>query len=362
MEEATDISLNAPQSGFSFVNNRNQKIHVRHYLPESPNKVRGVVLWIHGYGGHINDPKGTTLGESMSKKGLAIITMDLHGHGYSEGERAYLEDWNHFVDDELQFLEMVCLPPGSRACKNKEGSSSDEDPPTTTTAASQLDSGENLGIPADFLEKLQSPEIPFFLAGESLGGGLAVLMATQMSGHAHLASRFKGFAVIAPAVVGKPPPYPVVWLLQHLVLPFFPKTLVPQMIEPVNDPNLLWKSPEIIKRNTEQDTWGQPGALAWGHNMRFATGFSLIRMTEHIRSILPEVTCPFYIVHDPDDGVCEFSGSQMLFDLAKTDATKWARAKVLDPFTGSLHDILWNETEEAISRISSWCLEALDAA
>lgn len=35
----------------------------------------------------------------MPEHGLCMYQMDLEGHGYSGGERAYIEDYNHWVDD-----------------------------------------------------------------------------------------------------------------------------------------------------------------------------------------------------------------------------------------------------------------------
>lgn len=39
------------------------------------------------------------MGMAMPKQGLCMYQMDLEGHGYSGGERAYIEDYNHWVDD-----------------------------------------------------------------------------------------------------------------------------------------------------------------------------------------------------------------------------------------------------------------------
>lgn len=42
------------------------------------------------------------MGLAMPEQGLCMYQMDLEGHGYSGGERAYIEDYNHWVDDYRQ--------------------------------------------------------------------------------------------------------------------------------------------------------------------------------------------------------------------------------------------------------------------
>ena len=39
------------------------------------------------------------MGQTLCRQGLCVIEMDLEGHGYSGGERAYVEDYHHWVDD-----------------------------------------------------------------------------------------------------------------------------------------------------------------------------------------------------------------------------------------------------------------------
>jgi len=42
------------------------------------------------------------MGLAMPEQGLCMYQMDLEGHGYSGGERAYIEDYHHWVDDYRQ--------------------------------------------------------------------------------------------------------------------------------------------------------------------------------------------------------------------------------------------------------------------
>ncbi|CAM9787553.1 unnamed protein product, partial [Phaeothamnion confervicola] len=52
---------------------------------------RGLVLFIHGLGGHCNSPPKVAFGRDLAATGIATVMPDLPGHGYSEGERCYVE-------------------------------------------------------------------------------------------------------------------------------------------------------------------------------------------------------------------------------------------------------------------------------
>lgn len=58
-----------------------------------------VLSSVQRYGSHCNSPRKHEMGLSMPQKGLAMFQMDLEGHGYSGGERAYIEDYKHWVED-----------------------------------------------------------------------------------------------------------------------------------------------------------------------------------------------------------------------------------------------------------------------
>lgn len=47
------------------------------------------------------------MGLAMPEQGLCMYQMDLEGHGYSGGERAYIENYNHWVDDYRQVCALV---------------------------------------------------------------------------------------------------------------------------------------------------------------------------------------------------------------------------------------------------------------
>lgn len=42
----------------------------------------------------------------MPPVGLAMVQLDLPGHGYSQGERAYIDSYTHWLDDYFQVGRM----------------------------------------------------------------------------------------------------------------------------------------------------------------------------------------------------------------------------------------------------------------
>lgn len=62
------------------------------------------------YGGHISSYHKMKIGNDLPPLGLAVAMLDLPGHGYSEGERAWIKQYSHWVDDILQVLLPLTIP------------------------------------------------------------------------------------------------------------------------------------------------------------------------------------------------------------------------------------------------------------
>ena len=71
------------------------RIHHDAWLPDGD--VHGVAVLLHGYGEHLG--LYDALGRRLARDGIAVHAMDAVGHGRSDGERALIADWNHYVDD-----------------------------------------------------------------------------------------------------------------------------------------------------------------------------------------------------------------------------------------------------------------------
>eukprot|EP00752_Nemacystus_decipiens_P009718 g8678.t1 len=334
---------NLPQSEEYFINKRGHVIHFRSYVPESADAIKAVVLFSHGYGAHCNSPRKHQMGLAMPEQGLCMYQMDLQGHGYSGGERAYIEDYNHWVDDYRQLLELVA------------GDGMDASHSTSSEAGD-----EAAGVPPHFFTASEAHrkrlrEVPIFIAGESLGGALSILLGLSLQESNHpLLPRFKGQVLVAPAIKGNPPPAMLVAALRHFVVPLVPRWQIPSCLESVNRPEMCVLEVDE-RRHANHDVLGYPGGLGWGGNMRFRTGLNLIDLTAEVSRRLEHVKFPFLIMHDPGDSIVQFDSSKELAYRASTPHGS-PRGRELRPMKGWLHCLLTNCPEIAIQHLQDWVL------
>ena len=190
----------APASGLTWRNGGADAplLAYREFKAASP---KGFVVWQHGVGAHCNERSDTLLGEACAARGLSMFAMDLSGHGYSEGLSCYIEDYTQHVDDLEKFVAHV---------RRQHGLGS----------------------------------LPFFVGGESYGGGLSLLVGLRLHGHPLNGQGFCGVLLAAPLVVGNAPPAPVTWTLRNCCLPCCPTAAPFFMPNPVN-PEAIWNDPAI---------------------------------------------------------------------------------------------------------------------
>ena len=79
------------------------RIHHDVWLPDGD--VRGIVVLLHGYGEHLG--LYDALGRRLARDGHAIHAMDAVGHGRSDGARALIASWDHYVDDARQLVNLA---------------------------------------------------------------------------------------------------------------------------------------------------------------------------------------------------------------------------------------------------------------
>lgn len=65
-------------------------------------KVNALICLIHGHGDHIM--RFRHMAAWLSQKGIAIVGMDLRGHGNSEGKRGHIPSYSQLLDDVSQLL------------------------------------------------------------------------------------------------------------------------------------------------------------------------------------------------------------------------------------------------------------------
>eukprot|EP00903_Cladosiphon_okamuranus_P005865 g5802.t1 len=331
----TALDFNLPKGDKFLLNSRGQRLHIRTFLPEAGVEVKALLFWYHGYAAHVNGPTLLDFTKGMAASGYAVIALDQHGHGYSDGATVLISDYKHLIDDNLAVLDVVMKgTPDGEQC--------------------------SLGLDADVRDKMT--KLPFFLGGQSLGGALSLLMALRIRSdpsRSDVASKFVGTMLNCPAIKANPPPQPILFLLKHVIAPIFPDRQIPKFLETVSVPELVWVRQEHIEMGA-LDKVGQPGGLGWPGTMRLGTGATLIDMLADLDSRLPEVNFPFLVLHDPEDGVVRFEGTEKLLEEATTPADV-ARGKELKEMNGLKHDLVSNATPQMIEAYIDWAGARLEA-
>lgn len=182
--QAMDSALPECQEHGWFESNGAQ-LHYRKFMPRD--KPKGVVVYQHGILAHTGNAfvlkngrkvNGALMADSFIKEGYALYSLDMLGHGFSEGLRWFVLDWKVNRDDLDNFARF---------------------------AASE------------------NPTVPLFLFGESYGSTTVLHLARKWQDNKSFPETFAGIITNAPAVVAEMPPYPIVFTLRYILAPLFPR-------------------------------------------------------------------------------------------------------------------------------------------
>lgn len=240
----------------SFVSAANGlKIYTQAWLPEG--NLRGVVLMVHGLGEHSG--RYAHVGVAFNAAGFAFYALDHHGHGRSEGERAYFDTFDHAVRDLQQYAEGV---------------------------------------------KAAHPGKPLFIYCHSLGTLIGLSYALWAG------ADLRGMIVSGtPLELEAHTAKPLVWAAS-LLNSIAPKTQISSL-----PPKFLSTDAAAVKAY-EQDP------LNDHKNPRARMGYHVLHVSRDIRSRMSNLKMPLFIVHGSDDALCPPAGSQTLYGGAgATDKT-----------------------------------------
>jgi alpha-beta hydrolase superfamily lysophospholipase len=321
-------------AGDYVVNARQQRLNLRLSWP--PSSPESILLVLHGYGAHSNRPTFRALCEALVAEGIAVLSLDFHGHGYSQGERAFIESAVHLVDDALCALLALFAPKSGLACCVAHSAS---------------------GIKH------------IFVMGHSLGGGTALVIANILASgpdaigktelftsHEAVFVRdicplFRGVLCLCPVSGGAVVPSlarPVVDSLLWL----FPNSNIPARLMDENQTNhLVWASDEY-RCYIEADGFpANPAGLSFGANMRFGTILSVLSLGDLVRATVTQATYPFMILHDPSDDVILPLDGSLAFVIEAPSSDK-----ELVTVAGAWHDPLANKPVTVIRLLRGWIL------
>lgn len=229
-------------------------LHVQSWWPEE--RSQALVAVMHGYGEHSGRHARTA--EALAQQGYAVVAWDHRGHGRSEGRRAYVERFDHYLDDALAVIRS--------AQAGYEG--------------------------------------PLYLLGHSMGGTLAVLLT--LGGRLHPAGLILSAAALAP---GEDIPPIMVRLAPLLgaVLPSLPTVKIKS--------HSLSRDEQIVEQY-DTDPLNFRGAAP----ARFASEFlgGILRA----RAGVPRLELPLLVLYGGQDQLINPEGSRFVYAEAhSTDKT-----------------------------------------
>eukprot|EP00013_Stygamoeba_regulata_P026107 CAMPEP_0177655186 /NCGR_PEP_ID=MMETSP0447-20121125/14806_1 /TAXON_ID=0 /ORGANISM="Stygamoeba regulata, Strain BSH-02190019" /LENGTH=341 /DNA_ID=CAMNT_0019159035 /DNA_START=24 /DNA_END=1049 /DNA_ORIENTATION=+ len=233
-----------------FSNRQGLWIYHRAWIPKE--SVRAVILIVHGFGEHCG--RYHHLASVFNNEGFAVFSMDHQGHGQSHGERAYVDEFQHYVDDLCDFLDAHVLP----AC------------------------GE-MGNP------------PVFLLGHSMGGLISVYLAQRRP------DLFKGVVLSGPAIAPDPKvATPFMRGLAHVLCHLFPRLSVP-------------KDKFHVSRDAQQQALYEVDPLIYRGGFRARHAHEMLTAMGGVERMLPHIKWPFFIIHGTEDSLVQVAGAQQLY-------------------------------------------------
>jgi alpha-beta hydrolase superfamily lysophospholipase len=236
------------------------------------------------------------MSDSLTKNGYALYSLDMLGHGFSEGLRWYVPDWKVNRDDLDKF--------------------------------SRFASAEN-------------PGVPLFLLGESYGSTTVLHLARKWQDNDNAPKEFAGIVTNAPAIVSEMPPYPVVFTLRYVLAPLFPRWVPFFMPNPVSA-DRIWRDEEVRGHHTDP-RWMEMGLDGGGRPFRLRTAVSLTNALEEVRdTTIPGLNVPFCALHGENDVAIPIEGLDLLEEKAATPAEDRVVYRIKDAY----HDLLSDPTSD----------------
>lgn len=273
-----------------FVNADGQYIFCRYWKPEK--EVKALVLHVHGYAEHCGRSK--ELAEKLMEIGVFSFAHDHYAHGESQGLRSHITDYTILTRDMLQHIDLI---------------------------------------------QPKYPDLPIFLYGHSMGGGLSVLVAHERPNF------FKGILLSAPFITPSPDTAtPFKLFLANVISKIAPKIRIGKL------------NPEFLSRDQKQVDDYMKDPLNDIDGMRAGIAIQFLAMSDKIKEVLPKTDVPIFVAHSEDDGLCDVGGSKLLIEVSNS------KDKTLKLYKECMH-MLEHETpefvEEYFAEVFKWIQERI---
>lgn len=217
-----------------------------------------LVFLIHGYGAYC--ARFEQFAKKLNEIGAYVFSHDHIGHGDSEGDGWFIEDFRTLTRDILDHIKIV---------------------------------------------QDKYPSLPLFLFGHSMGGSLAVCIAAENP------DMFKGVIVSGGSMVldsNTASPFQL-FLLRNIT------KILPRM-------KLMKLTADDLTRDKEDLEFCKTDPMQVQHGLICRTAQSLIDLSLYSQTVMEQVVSPLLILHGGVDRVTCVDGSKMLHEKSKsTDKT-----------------------------------------
>jgi acylglycerol lipase len=225
------------------------------WLPDG--EPRAAVVVVHG----INEHSGryARLAGDLNGHDYAVYTMDLRGHGRSEGERALIRSFDRYLDDVGQLVERVAA---------------------------------------------RQPGKPLFIFGHSMGGAIVALLAITRP------PKVRGIVLSSPAILIAGNVFPVLRRLASLVSRVWPTLRITRL------------GCRFISHDQAVVEAFRNDPLVFHGRFPVCTGAEILRAAQRIQSDARQFALPLLVLHGTGDLVTDPAGSRLLVARAgSTDKT-----------------------------------------
>ncbi|XP_015930038.1 monoglyceride lipase [Parasteatoda tepidariorum] len=251
-EEKLSQTFDIEHYNGTFLNNKNLSIHCYYWKPSV--EPRALLLISHGYAEHTGPYE--QLAKEVCSKGFFVFSHDHAGHGHSEGNRAFVTDIHHLVDDTVAHIQII---------------------------------------------RQDYPDLPLFVCGHSMGGAIAVLTSLEKK------VKLSGIVLIAPALAKNPETATFLRVTTAKIInkffPHFP---------------LIRCDYALISQNKKNVEVMQNDPMRFKSYWQVRPILALIEGAEEITKRTEEVQVPFLLFHGDDDKICHVNGSANFHEKAQS--------------------------------------------
>ncbi|XP_040264519.1 LOW QUALITY PROTEIN: monoglyceride lipase [Bufo bufo] len=236
-----------------YTNAEGQQIYCKYWKPTG--QPRALVFVVHGAGEHCC--RYDDLAQILVGLNIFVFAHDHVGHGQSEGERMIVSDFQIYVRDGLQHVDLV---------------------------------------------RKVFPDLPMFICGHSMGGAISILMANERP------AEFSGVILISPLVLPNPESATSFKVFAAKIL----NHLLPNLSLGCIDPN-------SVSRNKQEVESYATDPLVYHGGMKVCFGVQLLNATALVEKALPHFKLPLLLFHGTADKLCDIRGSQLMMDTVPSE-------------------------------------------